>query len=103
MSRQGKEYLQELVDAVVCIPGAFRIKCGNGKYLFAVTTSDQETTDYFAVLQGVILLVQTNQSVLGGTKGLGSDWYGVDPRVTMLNQSSHEESWLLFYTRKEIL
>ena len=49
MSRQGKEYLQELVDAVVCIPGAFRIKCGNGKYLFAVTTSDQETTDYFAV------------------------------------------------------
>lgn len=49
MSRQGKEYLQELVDAVVCIPGAFRIKCGNGKYLLTVTTNDQETTDYFAV------------------------------------------------------
>lgn len=49
MSRQGKEYLQELVDAVICIPDAFRIKCGNGKYLFAVTTSDQEATDYFAV------------------------------------------------------
>ena len=49
MSRQGKEYLQELVNAVICIPDAFHIKCGEGKFLFSISTDDQETTDYFAV------------------------------------------------------
>ena len=49
MSRQGKEYLQELVNAVICIPDAFHIKCEEGKFLFSISTDDQETTDYFAV------------------------------------------------------
>lgn len=49
MSREGKEYLTELVESVVCIPNVFRIKCGDGKYIFSIHSADQETMDYFAV------------------------------------------------------
>lgn len=49
MSREGKEYLTELIESVICIPDVFRIKCGNGKYLFSVNSTDQDTMNYFAV------------------------------------------------------
>lgn len=49
MSRQGKEYLQELVNSVICIPNSFRIKYGDDRFIFSVATDDQETTDYFSV------------------------------------------------------
>lgn len=49
MSREGKKYLTELVESVVYIPNVFRIMCGDGKYIFFIHSSDQETMDYFAV------------------------------------------------------
>lgn len=48
MSRQGKEYLAELVESVICIPNAFNIKCENCN-LISVFSKDKKTTEYFAV------------------------------------------------------
>lgn len=47
MSQEGKKYLAELVESVVCIPDVFRIKCGNGKCLFSVQSIDKETMGVF--------------------------------------------------------
>lgn len=49
MAREGKAYLQEVVNSVICIPDAFHIKYGDEKYLFSIVTKDQATTDYYAV------------------------------------------------------
>lgn len=49
MAREGKAYLQEIVNSVICVPDAFHIKHGDDKYLFSILTKDQATTDYYAV------------------------------------------------------
>jgi hypothetical protein len=52
MSLKGKEYLEELVNSVVCIPDAFRVyfELKNEKYIISsVFNRDQRTDDYYAV------------------------------------------------------
>lgn len=34
MAREGKAYLTELVESVICVPDAFRIRCGNDNFIF---------------------------------------------------------------------
>lgn len=43
MAREGKAYLTELVESVICVPDAFRIKCGNDKFIFSIQSKKQET------------------------------------------------------------
>ncbi|MEE1002801.1 MAG: Cthe_2314 family HEPN domain-containing protein [Acutalibacteraceae bacterium] len=48
MARQGKEYLKELINAVVCKPNIFRIKIANSdKFIFSISTSDTLTTQWY--------------------------------------------------------
>lgn len=49
MGQSGKEYLANLVNAIKCTPHAFRIHVEDGKYLFSISTSDQKTSDWYAV------------------------------------------------------
>lgn len=49
MAQTGKEYLSELVNAVICTPNAFRISIEGGKYLLSISTDDQKTSDWYAV------------------------------------------------------
>ena len=50
MAQQGKEYLQELIKAVICKPNVFRIKIDNSdKYIFSISTSDNMTTQWYAM------------------------------------------------------
>lgn len=41
--------MEELVNLVVCIPDAFRIRIDNQTYIFSMDSKDQQTKDYFAV------------------------------------------------------
>lgn len=44
------EYLKEIIDAVICIPNAFRIKIENtDKYIFSISTNDEKTEEWYAV------------------------------------------------------
>lgn len=45
MAREGRAYLTELVESVICVPDAFRIKCGNDKFIFSIQSKNQETND----------------------------------------------------------
>ena len=36
MAREGKAYLTELVESVICVPDAFRIRCGNDNFIFSI-------------------------------------------------------------------
>ena len=49
MAREGKAYLTELVESVICVPDAFRIRCGNDNFIFSIQSKNQETNDYFAI------------------------------------------------------
>ena len=50
MSRCGKEYLIELINAVVYAPNIFRIKISDSdKYIFAIITPDVKTTQWYDV------------------------------------------------------
>lgn len=44
------EYLKEIIDAVICIPNAFRIKIENtDKFIFSISTNDEKTEEWYAV------------------------------------------------------
>ena len=49
MVQEGREYLSAIVNSVICVPDAFRIGIGSGKYLFSATGNDRTTNDYFAI------------------------------------------------------
>ncbi len=49
MAREGREYLKEIVNSVICVPDAFRINVGQGKYIFSAMGKDSKTNEYFAV------------------------------------------------------
>lgn len=49
MAKDGKEYLIELVNAIICMPNVFRISVEGGKFLLSISTKDQMTSDWYAV------------------------------------------------------
>ena len=49
MSRQGKEYLSEVINAIQCTPDAFRIRLEDDRFLFSIMTTDTKTQDWFSV------------------------------------------------------
>ena len=49
MAREGREYLSEIVDSVICLRDAFRIGIGGDKYIFSAMGPDAATNNYFAV------------------------------------------------------
>ena len=49
MSRQGKEYLSEVINAIQCTPDAFRIRVEGNRFLFSIMTTDTKTQDWFSV------------------------------------------------------
>lgn len=49
MAQEGREYLSAIVNSVICVPDAFRIGIGSGKYLFSATGHDETTNEYFAI------------------------------------------------------
>lgn len=49
MSLEGKEYLEEIVNSVICIPDVFRIHLEDGKYIFSIHSKEQHIDDYYAV------------------------------------------------------
>lgn len=49
MAQEERTYLSTIVNSVICVPNAFRIGIGSGKYLFSASGNDQTTNEYFAV------------------------------------------------------
>ena len=49
MAQEGREYLSAIVNAVICVPDAFRIDIGAGKYIFSASGNDIVTNEYFAI------------------------------------------------------
>lgn len=49
MPKEGKVYLQELVNAIICKPDAFRIQFDHGKFIFGICSINQQDNDYYAV------------------------------------------------------
>ena len=49
MALEGKEYLEELINSIICIRDAFHIHFEDGNYILGVLSKDQKTNDYFAV------------------------------------------------------
>ena len=49
MALEGREYLEELISSVICIPDAFSIHLEDGKFIFGIASKDQRINDYYAV------------------------------------------------------
>ena len=49
MAKEGKKYLQGLVESIVCTPNIFRISMEDGKFIFSISSNDQQTNDWYAV------------------------------------------------------
>ena len=49
MAKEGKNYLRGLVESIVCTPNIFRISMEDGKYIFSISSNDQQTNDWYAV------------------------------------------------------
>lgn len=45
MAQEGREYLSAIVNAVICVPDAFRIDIGAGKYIFSASGNDIVTNE----------------------------------------------------------
>lgn len=48
MAQEGREYLSAIVNSVKCVPDAFRIDIGAGKYIFSAS-GNAATDQYFAI------------------------------------------------------
>ena len=44
-----RKYLEEMVSSIICMPNIFRIRMGDGKFIFSILTKDQDTAEYFSV------------------------------------------------------
>lgn len=49
MALEGRVYLEELMNSVICIADAFRIRVEDEKYIFSILTKEQQTNDYYAI------------------------------------------------------